>query len=103
MVTPIGLIMHELATNAAKYGAFSADGGTVGVSWELLPDPEGDRLVRLRWEEQGGPAPQVGEGGPDITGFGTRMTALAVSQLGGTLDRQWPASGAIAQFEFPVS
>jgi len=103
MVTPIGMIMHELATNAAKYGAFSRDGGTVSVSWELLPDPEGDQLVRLRWQEQGGPAPQVGEGGPGTTGFGTRMTALAVSQLGGTLDRQWPASGAIAQFEFPVS
>jgi two-component sensor histidine kinase/CHASE3 domain sensor protein len=103
MVTPLGLIVHELATNAAKYGAFSATGGTVRVSWELVPGEDGGQLARLRWEELGGPTLQTGASGPEQSGFGSRMIALAVSQLGGTLERHWPASGAIAQFEFPIS
>ncbi|WEK48325.1 MAG: CHASE3 domain-containing protein [Candidatus Andeanibacterium colombiense] len=103
MVTPLGLIVHELATNAAKYGGFSAEGGTVSVSWELIEDAAGRAAVRLRWEERGGPPPRLAEDGAGPSGFGTRMIALAVSQLDGELDRRWPATGAIAQFEFPVS
>ncbi|MBO9602124.1 MAG: CHASE3 domain-containing protein [Novosphingobium sp.] len=103
MVTPIGLIVHELATNAAKYGAFSAEGGKVRVSWELVPGPQGGALVRLAWREEGGPPPAVPAGTTEASGFGTRMIALAVSQLGGRLERHWPAAGAIAHFEFPVS
>lgn len=99
--TPLGLIVHELATNAVKYGALSRDGGKLGVSWRLLPSEDGAR-VELVWRETGGPVPA-----PDApaqgSGFGTRMIALAIEQLGGTLNRQWPETGAVAHFEFPVS
>jgi two-component system, chemotaxis family, CheB/CheR fusion protein len=50
----ISLILHELATNATKYGAFARHEGSVRVSWEVEPSDEG-RRVRLRWEEQGVP------------------------------------------------
>jgi two-component sensor histidine kinase/CHASE3 domain sensor protein len=101
-VTPLGLIVHELATNAAKYGALSADGGRVEVSWELAPHADGPR-VALVWRETGGPAPGPDGVQPGGSGFGSRMIALATQQLNGTLDRQWPVSGAVAHFEFPVS
>jgi two-component sensor histidine kinase len=100
MITPLGLIVHELATNAAKYGAFTVAAGKVSVAWEILPSEGGER-VRLRWAETGGPAPQVDPA--QAPGFGSRMITLATSQLGGTIDRQWPASGAVAHFEFPLS
>jgi len=103
MVTPLGLIVHELATNAAKYGAFSAEGGTVRFSWELGPDTPEGKLVRLRWQERGGPPPLLSVVENNMGGFGTRMIGLAVSQLGGTIEREWPASGAVAHFQFPVS
>jgi two-component sensor histidine kinase/CHASE3 domain sensor protein len=101
-VTPLGLIVHELATNAAKYGALCADEGKVEVSWELVTHAEGPR-VALIWRETGGPHPGLDGGPPSGSGFGSRMIALATQQLGGTLERQWPASGAVAQIEFPVS
>lgn len=101
MVTPLGLIVHELATNAVKYGALSSDGGQLNVSWRLLPHADGPR-AELVWRETGGPEPDL-DGEHAGGGFGTRMIALAIEQLGGKLDRQWPETGAVAHFEFPVS
>jgi two-component sensor histidine kinase len=101
-VTPLGLIVHELATNAVKYGALSRDGGRLSVSWRLAPYADGPR-VELVWRETGGPEPDPhGEPAPG-GGFGSRMIALAIEQLGGKLERQWPESGAVAHFDFPVS
>ena len=48
----LGLALHELATNASKYGSLSREGGKVSVSWELTAD----KLARIRWQESGGPA-----------------------------------------------
>jgi two-component sensor histidine kinase len=62
----LGMVFHELATNAAKYGAFSTPAGTVKVNWVLEPD---GKLLRLQWEEEGGP--QVSE--PQYRGFGLRL------------------------------
>ena len=62
----LGMVFHELATNAAKYGAFSTPAGMVKVSWVLEPD---GKLLRLTWEEEGGP--QVCE--PQYRGFGLRL------------------------------
>lgn len=103
MATPIGMIIHELATNAVKYGALSADGGTVVISWDLAGDGDGRKKLRLSWIESGGPPLSFDTSGPSGRGFGTRMTELAASQLGGKLERDWPASGAIARVTFPVS
>ncbi|MGJ3265381.1 MAG: PAS domain-containing protein [Salinarimonas sp.] len=65
----IGLVLHELATNAAKYGALSVPTGRVAVTWRTEPTQEDGTLVHLCWEESGGP-PVVA---PKTPSFGTRM------------------------------
>ena len=83
--TPLSLAVHELATNAAKYGAFSVPGGQVRVRGEAL----GDRY-RLCWSEHGGPP--VHE--PEHFGFGSRLVDMTLRhQLGGELTRTWEPEG----------
>lgn len=84
--TPLALLVHELATNACKYGALSARQGRVKVSSHII----GGEL-EIRWEESGGPAVT---GPPEQTGFGTALSELSiVQQLGGTIERDWRAEG----------
>jgi len=93
-VTPLALIIHELATNAAKYGALSIDTGRLDVAWTI----DGGEL-QLVWSETGGPPAAAP---PDVcTGFGTRMTTMAAAQLGGRLERRWLAQGAEVVLTFP--
>jgi len=68
LATPVGLVLHELATNAAKHGSLSVATGTVGVSWSTNGRNNGRRL-KLVWEERGGPS-----GAPPKTdGFGNAL------------------------------
>jgi PAS domain S-box-containing protein len=87
-VQPLSMALHELATNAAKYGALSVPGGRVEVSWVL--DPATGRL-RLHWAEHGGPpiaAP------PERRGFGSTLVAAIVrGQLGGAAELRWDPAG----------
>jgi two-component sensor histidine kinase len=62
----IGLALHELATNAAKYGAFSGESGVVNIAWKLASDDFGTEHLTLRWNESGGPPVQP----PERIGFG---------------------------------
>jgi two-component system CheB/CheR fusion protein len=84
--TSVALIVHELATNAAKYGALSVPGGRVGISWSV---DEG-RLA-LIWTEVGGPAVK----GPPVTeGFGSLLARKSISgQLAGDLTFHWNPQG----------
>jgi PAS domain S-box-containing protein len=83
--TPLSLAVHELATNAAKYGAFSVPTGQVRVRGEEM----GDRY-RLCWSEHGGPP--VHE--PERFGFGSRLVDMTLRhQLGGELTRSWEPQG----------
>jgi len=100
-ISPIGMIAHELATNAVKYGALSVDGGSVEIRWDVEDGADGRHVV-LHWVESGGPLLAVPDGGPEASGFGARMTAIAAQQLGGTIRREWPASGAVAVLRFPL-
>lgn len=85
--TPIALVIHELATNSLKYGALSVDGGTVAIDIRS----EGDDYVIVSWIETGGPRI---EKAPELSGFGSRLTSLAVEQqLGGKLKRDWAPEG----------
>jgi len=94
--TPIGLVFHELATNATKYGALSTTEGRVRLVSKLR---EGQ--VEIDWVEQGGPSIHRE---PDLHGFGTRLTEISiVQQLGGTLERSWPEGGLHVHIEVPVS
>ena len=94
--TPVALLFHELATNAAKYGALSVPGGQVTITSAF----EGDRF-RLTWRETGGPCV---EQEPSGTGFGFTLSQLAVEgQLGGRLERQWLPEGLILTADLPVT
>ncbi|MBE7183080.1 MAG: PAS domain-containing protein [Methylobacterium mesophilicum] len=93
--TPLALLFHELATNSAKYGAFSARDGHVAITGKR----EGDRYG-LVWKEQGGP---VVEAAPR-EGFGTRLIALSVEgQLGGKLLRFWEPDGLRIAIDVPIA
>jgi PAS domain S-box-containing protein len=83
--TPLALIFHELATNCAKYGAFSRPGGKVTLSTRREEDG-----LAITWAESGGPRV---DGAPQSLGFGTRLVELSVNQLGGSIERRWEADG----------
>lgn len=94
--TPVALLFHELATNAAKYGALSAPEGQV----DLTTSRRGDRYV-MTWQERGGPAV---EGAPDAAGFGSSLLALSVEgQLGGSLEQTWDPEGLRVVADIPAT
>ena len=94
-VQPLSMVVHELVTNAAKYGALSLPGGRVRMSWRL----EGERLLIL-WEEQGGP-PVAGP--PVRRGFGSALIAATVrSQLGGQYECHWEPQGLRCTIDLPT-
>jgi two-component sensor histidine kinase len=75
----LSMIVHEIATNAAKYGALSNDSGAVTVEWEVLGESDGHKL-RLTWTEAGGPPVSA----PVQRGFGSRLIERSTrDQLGG--------------------
>ncbi len=93
--TPIALLVHELATNATKYGALSVENGTVDVTIERDSD-----VAQLTWVERGGP---ILTGEPEHKGFGTKLAELSiVNQLGGTLKRTWDPEGFSAVVRVPI-
>jgi two-component system, chemotaxis family, CheB/CheR fusion protein len=57
LATPFGLVLHELATNAAKYGSLSRTGGTILINW-IVNSINGQRILEFLWEEHGGPSVQ---------------------------------------------
>jgi two-component system CheB/CheR fusion protein len=103
MLTPgqglaISMILHELATNAAKYGALTAEEGHVDLSWQThaASAPQ----VHLRWQETGGPA--VGE--PGSSGFGLRLIERAAShELQGELELNYARDGLFCEVSFPLT
>jgi PAS domain S-box-containing protein len=92
--TPIGLVFHELATNASKYGALSSSEGRVSITVEALHE-----RVRLAWTEEGGPPIARPS---ELTGFGSRLTEISIiQQLGGTLERTWAREGLRVRIDVP--
>ena len=85
-VTPLALLFHELATNAAKYGALSRPGGNVWIAVN-----KGADVLTMEWKES---VPGMSVSPPDRENFGSRLVALAVeAQLSGTLLRNWEHDG----------
>ena len=75
----LSMIVHEIATNAAKYGALSNDTGTVTLDWEVVEESDG-RMLRMIWTEAGGPHVTA----PVQRGFGSRLIERSArDQLGG--------------------
>jgi two-component sensor histidine kinase len=94
------MVLHELATNAARYGALSAPGGTVTLAWRMSGDRGNERL-HMRWAETDG---ALVHGTPTRQGFGTRLIDASVrGQLGGTVTRRWETSGLICEISIPLA
>jgi two-component sensor histidine kinase len=93
---PLSMALHELATNAAKYGALSTPNGRVAIEWVRNPDGR----VILRWIESGGPAVTV----PTRQNFGLNVIGIVVrSQLSGAVSFDWRPDGLICTAEIPAT
>jgi PAS domain S-box-containing protein len=89
----LALGLHELATNAAKYGALSSPSGSIRVAWESA----GPRL-ELRWIEFGGPPVE----NPGVSGFGMRVVKASIEgQLDGTVEFEWRREGLACTISVP--
>lgn len=89
-ITPLALVIHELATNSLKYGALSGSDGTLDVSATTSAD---EKELSILWVERGGP-PVVAP--TTHFGFGSRMVHHAVSRdLGGSIAFDWPKEGVV--------
>jgi len=105
MLTPVaiqamGMVLHELATNAAKYGALSVPTGQVSVSWDRTQNGSATANLVLVWRESGGPriAAEV------KFGYGARLIReLVPYELGGTVDLVFAPEGVTCRVEFPLS
>jgi PAS domain S-box-containing protein len=97
-IQAVARVLHELATNAAKYGALSRFGGQISVSWKRKPNGHTTNLV-LVWRELGGP-PVVSE---VRSSYGTNLIRnLIPHELGGTVDLVLAAEGVNCTIEFPL-
>lgn len=97
-VLSLSMILHELITNAAKYGALATGAGRIALSWSWSEAAEEGR-VRLSWRETGveGIAP------PKRSGFGLKMIGLSAGhELGGTSETEWLEGGIAFSLEFPA-
>jgi two-component sensor histidine kinase len=90
----LALVFHELATNAAKYGALSSVDGKLELRWR-----QDVNRLHLQWEESGGPAIQST---PASEGFGSLLAAKSIGALKGSLSYEWAESGLIATVELPM-
>lgn len=93
------LMVHELATNAAKYGALSRDEGHVSIVWTVA-DVNGERLLRFSWVERGGPAVAP----PSTRGFGSEIIEqFAAKELDGTASSRFDAEGVRVSLDAPMA
>jgi two-component sensor histidine kinase len=89
----LGMAIHELVTNAVKYGALSVPGGSVAVAWSVTAEGRRgtvDRRLQLRWQEEGGPPVTP----PTRRGFGSRLIERGLArELGGTAQIDFAPGG----------
>jgi PAS domain S-box-containing protein len=92
----VGLALHELATNAAKYGALSAVGGAITLDWEIVGN--GPEVLRLSWRERGGPPVAR----PSRVGFGSTLIEKAIEHaLEATVVIEYAPEGFSWSIEIP--
>lgn len=95
----LGMALHELATNALKYGGLSLEGGKVSIQWRFEPDGAGARRLRLRWSESGGP-PVVA---PPRRGFGTSVVSdMTAASLRGRVTLEYRPEGLFWMIDAPA-
>src|SRR5467141_687294 len=94
----VAMVIHELVTNAAKYGALSSPDGRVSVSWDRT-GADAAAILRITWRELGGPPVTA----PVQSGYGSSLIRdLIPHELGGTVDLVFPSDGACCKIEIPL-
>jgi PAS domain S-box-containing protein len=93
----LSLMLHELATNAAKYGALSVPNGKLSVRWAVA-EHEPSPIVDLQWREEDGPPVLP----PERKGFGSRLLAASALQLGAQFDMDYAPTGLRCRLRFTV-
>jgi len=92
------LALHELATNAAKYGALSVPSGRIGVMWRI--DPGAPACLVIRWQERGGPPVSP----PQRKGFGSRLIERSLAQEpGGAVEITYAPGGVVCEMSMPFT
>jgi len=92
----LALVLHELATNARKYGALSVPTGRLSIAWTITMQP--DRELRLDWQESGVPDVRA----PSTSGFGTTLIERTLESCGGEAAIQYGADGVSCHIRLPV-
>jgi two-component sensor histidine kinase len=92
------MVLHELATNAAKHGAFRKKGGELKVSWHEETGSAGLRIAVIDWRELG----PVHNESNRPSGYGTTLIDSTLSALGGHIDREFTATGVRIEIRFPI-
>ncbi|MET0482789.1 MAG: PAS domain S-box protein [Aestuariivirgaceae bacterium] len=92
----LGMVLHELATNARKHGALSVPGGRLEIGWEIHTEPR--RSLVLSWKEWGGPAVMV----PESYGFGMSLIERTLKSHGGETRIQFAAHGITCLITVPL-
>jgi two-component sensor histidine kinase len=90
----IAIVLHELATNAAKYGSLSQAGGRIELAWNETASCE----IALRWTESGGPPVEP----PTRRGFGSRVIERMIVQTGGAVHFDWRREGLVCNITLRV-
>jgi PAS domain S-box-containing protein len=96
----LGLVLHELVTNAAKYGALSTNSGHLEVNWTVAESPDRPQQLRIHWTETGGPpvAP------PKRQGFGSRLIRRSIEgELGGHMVLNFAETGVSYEISVPLT
>lgn len=96
-IMSLSLILHELATNAVKYGALSTPRGQIRIRWDV--EEASDPSLRLVWQESGGPP----VASPTVTGFGTKLIKFAAThELGGQVELEYAPTGLTVEIVAPL-
>jgi PAS domain S-box-containing protein len=96
----LGIALHELATNAVKFGALSNQAGTVAVAWALNLTPQGQRRLVLRWQEKNGPTVAP----PSRKGFGSQVIASGLAhELEASVHLDYRPSGLVCAIDMPTT
>jgi two-component sensor histidine kinase len=95
----LAMVFHELATNAAKFGALSAGTGHISVRWNLVRNGHAESWLCIEWEESDGPTVTQ----PNRSGFGTSaVRELIPYELGGAVDLIYLPEGVRCKMEIPA-
>jgi len=95
----LGLVLHELVTNAAKYGALSVPVGRLSLSWAVVHAEDHRQTLRIQWNESGGPTVQP----PKRQGFGSRLIRRSIEgELDGSMILDFASAGVAYDISVPL-